>query len=181
MDKKLIFIAQGIRFYKPFFNRLKKEGFLIIPIELKWRSNLVSDWINITKKKISQISFDKDTIISGHSIGASIALILSTEVKFNKAIIISPSPVFKESLVLLNNSERRYFGKKRIEDVEKNIILKNLSKKIKTSNIVLYVGSDEHKIMKKNINKIEKYFKSSKIVTLHGKNHINLLEDVNII
>jgi len=151
-----IFIAQHIKSYK-----LAKG---VKSVNLIWKNNTITDWVN------TNININNKTVLTGHSIGASVALILAQKNTPKELHLYSPAPIFKDSLPLLNKSMIKYLGKKRITDIKNNFPIKNVKCPVK-----IYLGSEEIQIMTKNAKLIQKKIPHAKLVIIKGKNHYNII------
>lgn len=175
--KNIVFIAQGIPHYSKLISKLKKKGFNLITIDLEWNRNIISDWVVFSEKKIPEIN-SSETIVVGHSIGASLAIILAQKYNFYKTLAFSPSPIFKESLKLLNSSAKKQLGLRRLEDIKKNYSLKMISSKINKRPICIYIGSEEHIIIKKNAKIISGHIKNLRVSEINNRKHLDVINDL---
>lgn len=118
--------------------RSKLNGdFPITRFEPTWGYHTASSWTNELKKKLATID-TKNTIVVSFSFGAYITLLVSSEYKFQKIILCSLSPFFKEQMHNMPKSAQVFFGKKRVADFNTHL----LPKSIKCPAIFLF-GSDD--------------------------------------
>jgi len=149
---------------------------IISPIKIKgqktiiinWKHRTITDLVNEVRPKI------KDIELGGYSIGGTIALILSQELKLKKLVLYSPSPLFKESVNKLSESALKVLGKKRLADAN-NYSLKNLNVKVKTE---IYIGDEEIKEMISFAKVLNKRLNSS-LFLVKDCNHYNLMSTLN--
>lgn len=131
----------------------------VTPINLTWKHNGIKDWCE-------KVKFTNKDIVTGHSIGAAVALIVAEKNPPKELCLYSPSPIFTETIALLTKSHRRHYGEKRQREV-------NPIPKVNCP-ITIYVGSKEHPIMKKTAEIIARKL-HAKLVVVPGKNHQNIL------
>lgn len=131
----------------------------VTPVNLTWRYNGVQDWC-------AKVKFTKKDTVIGHSIGAAVALIVAAKTSPKELHLYSPTPLFTETIQLLKKSYLQHFGKKRQREV-RPIPKVNCP-------VTIYVGSEEHPIMKKNVDIIARKLHAKKVI-VQGKNHQNIL------
>ncbi|OGD67935.1 hypothetical protein A3I18_01555 [Candidatus Campbellbacteria bacterium RIFCSPLOWO2_02_FULL_35_11] len=165
--KKLVFVALDAKEYKKHIVK-KYPDFDIKYVSLKWKFNLIKDWIAETKKCIGNDSVD---LLVGFSVGGIIALLVAKDVKPKKIEIISSSPLFKEVLNKYSKTILNVTGKKRIKEIN-NLSIKDFKKYCKTT---IYVGSEELEIMKQTSDMLGKQI-GCPVVVLKNKNHRNILQ-----
>lgn len=167
MKKNLVFISLEANNYICDIQK-KYPNYNVIPIQLEWRYNLISDWIELVKQKTEFIKID---LLVGFSVGGVIALLAGPDIKPLKIDIYSPSPFFKEFLACYSKTLLNITGKKRLFEI-KNLRVKDFKKCCETK---IFVGSEELEIMKDTAASIAKQF-GSKLIIINGKNHRNILE-----
>lgn len=156
---------------KKFFIALNTDTYTVPKdfycINLNWQDS-IKKWIKDTKKYLKDC--EDSSIIIGHSIGASIALICAQKGNLE---LYSPSPIFKETKNILNLKMKNQLGNK-IYEIDK-ILLSNI--KIKPH---VYVGSKEHSVIKNTAKIIKKNIDCS-ITYLKDKDHLTVLKNSNLI
>ncbi len=93
-----IFIAFDAKEYK-----LPKG---IISVDLTWKHNTIQDWCG-------KVRFTNKDIVTGHSIGTVIALIMTEKTPPKELHPYSPSPIFTETVNLPGKNFLRLIEKKR--------------------------------------------------------------------
>lgn len=146
-----LFIALDTKEYK-----LPK---FVIPVNLTWKHNTIQDWCN-------KVHFTGKDIVTGHSMGAAIALIVAEKTPPKELHLYSPSPIFTETVNLPGKNFLRLIGKKRRREI------RHISKV--TCHVIVYVGELELSAMKKNAEIIARKL-HAKLVLVPGKNHRDIL------
>jgi pimeloyl-ACP methyl ester carboxylesterase len=135
-----------------------KKG--IKPVNLTWNDNTIKDWCE-------GISFTRKDIVIGHSLGASIALIVAEKTPPRKLLLYSPSPIFTETIKFLDKKNLKHFGKKRRKEV-------NSIPRVSCP-VIIYIGSKELPFMKKNAIKIHNVLPQSKLIVVPKANHAEVI------
>ena len=104
--------------------------------------------------------------MTGHSIGAAIALIMAEKTPPKELHLYSPSPIFTETINLIGKTFLRQIGKKRRGEVQP-------IPKV-TCPVTVYVGELEIPAMKKTAQIIARKL-HAKLVVVPGKNHGDIL------
>ncbi|OGY35158.1 MAG: hypothetical protein A3E36_00585 [Candidatus Andersenbacteria bacterium RIFCSPHIGHO2_12_FULL_45_11b] len=146
-----LFIALDTKEYK-----LPKR---VISVNLTWKHNTIQDWCD----KVHLTSKD---IVTGHSIGAAIALIVAEKNPPKELHLYSPSPIFTETVQLAGKSFLRLIGKKRYKEIGPIPTV--------TCAVTVYVGEFEIPAMKKTAEIIARKL-HAKLVVVPGKRHGDVL------
>lgn len=131
----------------------------VTPINLTWKHNTIQGWCN-------RVHFTSSDIVIGHSIGASIALIMAEKNPPKELHLYSPSPIFTETVNLHAQNFHRFIGKKRRKEIRP-------IPKV-TCPVTVYVGELEIPAMKKTVQIIAQKL-HAKLVVVPGKNHGNIV------
>ena len=110
----------------------------VVTFTPQWNYRVASDWLAGLEKQLEKIDTIKTTVIC-FSLGAYITLLAAERVSFQKVILCSLSPFFKEQLRSMPEEARRYLGKRRITDFSKH----NLPKKLMTRQVVFLFGAKD--------------------------------------
>lgn len=149
------FIALDVKEYN------LKSG--ITPVNLVWKHKTLKNWVK-------GLSFNTNDIIIGHSLGGAVAAIVASKTPPKELHLYSPSPFFTESKHLLDKSDLKYIGKRRMKDIKK---IPNISCKT-----YIYYGSDEDKRMARNAHKIHCHITNSKLKEIKGTNHMTVVKNL---
>jgi esterase/lipase len=162
--KQRIFFIPGLgenaklRYSKEFINQ-NKDHYTIVPILLPYnegyivgKNNSLVDLVNDAKKQISQYKIRKEDIIVGFSMGALIAYMISTKIKFQKVLICSITAILGEDTHFFTEVEKKYFSNKQLKELAK------LKYKKPISPVIYFSASKESKEMTQRPKKLhEKY------------------------
>ena len=129
------------------------------PINLTWQYNSIQDWCN-------KVRFTSKDVVTGHSIGASIALIVAEKNPPKELHLYSPSPIFTETVNLQVQNFIRFIGKKRIKEIRP-------IPKV-TCPVTVYIGELEIPAMKKTA-QILAHKLHAKLVVVPGKRHGDII------
>ncbi|OGH12048.1 MAG: hypothetical protein A2857_03565 [Candidatus Levybacteria bacterium RIFCSPHIGHO2_01_FULL_36_15] len=152
---KTIFIIPGFKHlptnkaYKEIAKILKSQGYLPVPVTIRWRQTTISQNCEYFLKKYKTINSKKKYIL-GFSFGAMIALLASTKVSVRGLILCSLSPYFREDLSKVNNSWISSLITQRYQDFSK-LHCATLAKKIKAKQILMLYGTKEARSLKKRV------------------------------
>jgi len=141
------------------------NNFEVELIYIDWKYKTITDLVNEVRPKV------KNKVLAGYSIGGTVALILAQELKLDKLILYSPTPLFKEEVMKAPKYAKDELGKKRLADAM-NYSIKKLNNKVKT---IIYVGEEEGKVMVDFAKKLDKNLNSS-LVIKQGCNHGNIMQ-----
>lgn len=139
-----------------------KIGKGITPINLTWKYNTIQDWCD-------KAHFTRRDIVIGHSIGASIALIMAEKNPPKELHLYSPSPIFSETVNLFKKNFIQIIGKKRRGEIQPIPTV--------TCPVTVYVGELEIPAMKKTA-EILAHKLHAKLFVVSGKRHRNILQEV---
>lgn len=142
-----------------------KLGKGITPVNLVWKGNTIKDWCN-------EIKFSKRDVVVGHSLGAAVALIVAERTSPKELHLYSPSPIFTETIKLLDKKNLDYFGKRRQKEVRP---IPNVS-----CPVYLYYGTEELPMMKKTVLKIASKLSNCKLTALHERNHQTVINQAGV-
>lgn len=131
----------------------------VTPINLTWKHNKIQDWCD-------KVRFTSKDIVTGHSIGASIALIMAEKNPPKELHLYSPSPIFTETVSLPGKSFLRLIGKRRKREV--------MPIPKVTCPVTVYVGELEIPAMKKTAQIIARKLRA-KLVLVPGKRHGDII------
>ena len=169
--KKKLYIIPGFgettkdKPYKEIQKNAKDKGYEVIPIDLSWSRNTMSDWIREAREKVLEYG-DNNSSILGFSFGAFVAVELSKEFSFKKIFVCSLSPYYSEDLKFMPKVIIRH-GKKRVADFKKYKFPANI--KIKA---VFMVGDSEWKFAQKRVGERFKKWKGTKsLKIINDSNH----------
>lgn len=142
-----------------------KLGKGVTPVNLVWKGNTIKDWCN-------EIKFSRRDVVVGHSLGAAIALIAAERTPPKELHLYSPSPIFMETIKLLDKKNLDHFGKRRQKEVR---AIPNVS-----CSVSLYYGTEELPVMKRTALKIASKLSNCKLIALHGRNHQTVINQAGI-
>ena len=169
----VVFIAldAGDKYYKQYYKKLKNFGFNLVLVNLKWNYKNINDWIEQSIAILNSIQ--EPYIIVGHSVGASISLMLQNKLKHLpiRMILYSPSPIFNEFIKNFDKEVLQFFGKRRIKQIEENhirVFLKN-----NTIPLEVRYGSLEHPYVKVTVRTIKKFHKDATINEYKNTDHMS--------
>lgn len=135
----------------------------VTPINLTWKHNTIQDWCD-------KVHFTSRDVVTGHSIGASVALIMAEKNPPKELHLYSPSPIFTETLDLQTKNFHQLIGKKRRKEIRS---IPNVA-----CPVTVYIGELEISAMKKTAQIIAQKL-HAKLVVVPGKNHGDILEEVS--
>lgn len=147
-----LFIALDTKEYK-----LPKR---VVPVDLTWKHNRIQDWCD-------KVRFTSKDIVTGHSMGAAVALIVAEKNPPKELYLYSPSPIFTETVNFPGKNFLRLIGKKRYKEIRP-------IPKV-TCAVTVYVGELEIPAMKKTAKIIARKL-HAKLVVVPGKNHKNIIK-----
>lgn len=175
----IFFISQNNHLYEKYLNQFSTSLFNIVCIDLDWNDS-ISNWISKCEEEITiHINNSDKNYIIGHSIGASVALFLSSIYTFDKVFIYSPSPIFNELISFIDIKGLTQLGKNKIEEIKNKFSLFSIKDKI-VSPIEIYVGENEPEVMRKISFLIKKCLKKTNLTILKNKHHHDLIDDHRI-
>jgi hypothetical protein len=149
--------------YRELIRYARKVGFIVVPVNIKWSSQMdMSNFIAQADKKIPDSAIND--YILGFSFGSYIAANLARKKDAKGYIFCSTSPYFKENLKNIPKDSRKYFGKKLFNSFKQYSFPKNVH-----NHAWFLVGQNDWKIA---INLAKK--QSSNWV---GKSHLGLIKD----
>jgi hypothetical protein len=173
---KLALIIPGMdespyeKVYRQIGECFRKQGIRPVYVFIDWRE-LDLTKLNIAGYKEIDLMLEKypadKVYLFGYSMGAAIALNCTRNIKWEKMILCSPSPVFKEEIdshPLLIKQAIRFFLKGAIDNLK---YPSGDSRKM----VFLYGAHDSLVISKKIINKRRKKFKGSRVIVIKGASH----------
>ena len=139
-----------------------------IPVDISWKYRTMSDYVEQFRKRYQE-NFEREVYLFGFSFGAMICFISSIKIKPRMQFLCSLSPYFREDLRDLPSLSRKYFGKKIIKDLG-GYSFNGIAKKVE-SEVVILVGSEEHKICLRRAREANKRLKNSKLKIIEGVEH----------
>lgn len=154
------FIALDIKDYE------LKEG--VTPINLVWEGKTIRDWCE-------KVSFTKEDVVIGHSLGAAVALIVAGETPPKELHLYSPSPIFTETIGFLDKKNLDHFGEKRRDDVKPIPMV--------ACPVYVYYGTKEPSMMGITARIIASRLPQGKLIAVRGKDHRTVInqEDIQLI
>ncbi len=150
---KTIFLISGfdldetaVEGYKLLAKGLKGKNYNVIPVDIKWRRKIPSEYVKEFKAFYKKHKA-KENIVIGNSFGAVVAFLSAASLKPSAIYLCSLSPFFKEDRGKFPDSyPLNRFGKRRVEDLWSYSADKTAEdiNKTKVKTYVLY-GEKEHK------------------------------------
>ncbi len=162
--KKIIYIIPGFGekvsdVPYPYISKiLKEKGYIVKKYQPKWKYRTIKNWVRDFHNFLLKENDYKPTVL-GFSFGAMIALLEARNFIFNKLILCSLSPFFKQDLKKISLITLKILGKKRMRDFKQNEFPNDL----KTPSIFIF-GSLEEEKFGFNINNIIKKYSGPKKV-----------------
>lgn len=156
--KKIIYIIPGFGERVsdtpyPYLSKiLKEKGYIVKKYQPKWEYRTINNWVKDFHDFLLKEN-DCKPIILGFSFGAMIALLEAKNFIFNKLILCSLSPFFKQDLKKISPVALKILGKKRMRDFKQNEFPDDL----KTSSIFIFGSLEEEKFDFNIKNIIKKY------------------------
>ena len=132
----------------------------IEPISLSWKTKTIKGWCD-------EVTMTKDDIIIGHSIGGAVALMVASKSPPKELHLYSPTPIFFEFLELY-----KMYPTKNMKDRFSEFV--SIPKNVKCP-VFIYIGGDEDPFMKVGAQIFAKAIKKSKLKTIKGKDHMNVI------
>jgi len=119
----------------------KQKKFKIVPVEIRWKHRLMSDYVKEFFGQFTHHSVKDDIYLFGFSYGAMISYIVSAETEIKSQFLCSLSPFFSEDLSKTRSWWKKLTGKKRLKEFE-NLKFNNLAQKVKCKTY-LFAGTKE--------------------------------------
>lgn len=173
----IVFIALDTEdvYYKQYYKKIRDSGFKLVTVNLKWNYNNLSDWV---EQAVSSINAIEGTYyVVGHSVGASVALMIQNKANQlpKKIILYSPSPVFREFQKYFNRTTLRFFGAKRM----KQILFNSLKHFLKNCTVPIEVryGGLEHDFIKITVQEIQKIRSDVTVTEYKNADHMSIIYD----
>lgn len=151
--------------YKKLISLAKKDFDKIIEVNPVWNHRTVTHWYQDVLKSLSGVNPENITAV-GFSLGAYILILLSEHMNFNKTLLCSLSPFFKEQLSKMPEGAQDFFGKRRVKDFHKH----HLPKKTQSSQTIFLFGTEDWVYAINQSEILAKVFKSE-FVRIPGTGH----------
>ncbi len=132
--------------------RRNENEYTIITHTPHWNNQTATDWVTDLKVILRTIDVDHTTVVS-FSLGAYITLILAESYPFQKIILCSLSPFFKEHLPMIPPQAEKVLGVTRMKDFATHKIPANL----KCPSVFLF-GENEWPIAIKEAKRLTKRY-----------------------
>lgn len=121
---------------------LKKKGFNVIPVPIKWSRRVMSDYISDFRKCYLKNKTDINYVL-GFSYGAIVTLTTANELQPDKIFLCSLSPEFSEDIGPMKSWHKKLVGKRRLIDSNTRSG-KKLARELMVPSVVCY-GEKEGK------------------------------------
>ena len=173
MKKRVVFIIPGYQEslnlprYRQIANFFRAKRIKVIPVKIKWKYKVMSDYIPDFKSIFEQ-NKGQENHFFGFSFGAFIAFASAIKLKPKSMILCSLSPYFLEDLKIFPKSWKKG-QKKRLLDI-RNFEFNKMARKIKNKTY-LFVGEKEHKILLHRSKEAKKEIKNSSIKIVKDAKH----------
>lgn len=169
---KIVYIIPGFGHSKSNKNYSKISSLFkstkSVVIDIKWKNKVFSDYIKYFEKQLIHKNSD-EVYLLGFSFGAIIAFISASKLKPKKLFLCSLSPYFKEDLSKMKKSWKSWFGKKRIEDIQKYNFDK-IAKNINSKTYILAGGKEGSELLLRS-KKANMKIKKSKLIIMSNVKH----------
>lgn len=117
--KKKLYIVPGFgghasdKYYQQVRKYAQENGYTVIPVPIQWRWTTIDRWIKDFEEVVDKKTVEQSVVL-GFSLGALVAVLVSTKFSFKKMIICSLSPYFQEDLPKLPILAHEALGKRRM-------------------------------------------------------------------
>ncbi len=149
-----------------------KKITLISPIKIKgFKTIIIGSKRKTLTDLLNELPEIKTKILVGYSMGGAVALVLAQRQHFDKLILYSPTPFFKERLRTFPKYIIKILGKKNLADI-KRYSVKDFNTKMP---IEIHVGEKEVKDMVLFAKYLNKKFENSSLIVRKECNHYDLL------
>ena len=172
--KKTAYIIPGFtesprqKVYQEIARTFQAKGVSPIPVPVKWRRKVMSDYTREFLKKYPSKKFARVYIL-GFSFGAVMAFLTTPTIRPKALILCSLSPYFAADIPLLKKSWKRLVGQKRLTDF-KQYDFNKTARQINCRTILL-VGEKENQRVKDRVALANKRIKNSKLIVVPGSSH----------
>lgn len=157
------------RDYQAVLDVYKNAGYKAELISVDWNYKTIDDYVDEVRKKISKKDL-RDSLLSGFSWGAMIALVLAAEYQSPKKLLLfSLSPYFAEDLPRLKKSWIDGVGKARLKAF-KNLPMEPLAKKVNCPTLI-FAGTQEGAELEHRVKEAHRLVTGSKLFMLDGVKH----------
>jgi pimeloyl-ACP methyl ester carboxylesterase len=159
------------RNYQAILEAYKKSGYQAQFIEVDWKYKTIEDWVKQVRNAIPKEDLP-NSLLSGFSWGAMIALAVAAEASPKQLFLFSLSPYFAEDLPHVKKPWFKWAGKHRTAAF-KSFYMNELAAKIDCPT-TLFIGSKEvskYSDVKKRTNEAHKRIKNSRKVEIKGVGH----------
>lgn len=150
---------------------LKKQGFKVIVVPIKWKNRTISDYVKDFKEFYGKHKTTTNYVL-GFSYGAVITLITANELKPKRIYLCSLSPDFKEDIIKMKPWVRKLVGKRRLQDAKKRSG-KEMAKGLKIPSVIFY-GESEGRVypqLKVRCEETVKLANDSKLIVVKSASH----------
>ena len=134
--------------------RRNENEYTIITHTPHWNNKTATDWVQDLKVILSDIDVHNTTVVS-FSLGAYITLILAETYAFEKVIVCSLAPFFKEQLPMVPPQAEKVLGVKRMKDFANHLVPQNLA-----CPAVFLFGENEWPIAKEEAKRLAKQYEA---------------------
>ena len=173
---KIAFIIPGFGYsgkekeYQKIAGFFKNKDIKPIVIHIRWKRHTFSEYVEEARRQIvSQSALSDELYLLGFSFGAMITFVLSSELRFEKQILCSLSPYFKEDMPKIKKWWRNMLGKRRTEEFEKLSFAK-IAQKTDCETTVLYGNQEGVEVERRAVDTGRK-IRNSRLVVLAGVRH----------
>ena len=160
------------RDYQAVLDVYKKLGYEPRFIKIDWKYKTIDDWVEQVQAKLSKENV-QDSLLSGFSWGAMIALVLAAKYYSPKKLLLfSLSPYFAEDLPYVKKPWLKWAGKHRVAAF-KELKMNELATKIRCPTTI-FIGDKEvskYSDMKRRTHEAHKRINGSKLVIIKGVKH----------
>jgi len=160
------------RDYQAVLDVYKKLGYEPRFIKIDWKYKTIDDWVEQVQAKLSKENV-QDSLLSGFSWGAMIALVLAAKYYSPKKLLLfSLSPYFAEDLPYVKKPWLKWAGKHRVATF-KHLKMNELAVKIQCPTVI-FIGDKEvskYSDMKRRTREAHKRIQGSKLVIIKGVKH----------
>lgn len=158
--------------FKWLISFLKKKGFNVIGVPIKWERRVMPDYVSQFKEFYLRHKTKNDYLL-GFSYGAVIAFMSASDLKPKKIYLCSLSPDFKEDVKAIKPWWiRSFIGKRRFADI-KTRSARKVAKALKIPAVVFYGEAEGKRYpqLKKRCEETVRLAKNAKLVVVKNAPH----------
>jgi esterase/lipase len=158
------------RDYAAILEAYRQQGYEPQFLSITWKYKTIDDWVRQVQAQVTDDDL-RQSLVSGFSFGAMIALTVAAKVNPKQLLLFSLSPYFQEDMPLPAKWEQ-WVGKRRVDNFRR-LSFDDLAARIHCPT-VLFGGSlelERYKNMQKRIDQAHKKISGSQSVVIDGVAH----------